>query len=276
MNQAKRAILVVSFGTTIRETRQANIDVLETEIQRQYPQWEVRRAFTSGMVRARILEEEGVRIDPPATALENLRREGFTEVIVQPTHIIPGEEYDRLTAAMEPFRTAGAFSSFRLGRPLLCCAGPEPERPDDYRIAVEALKAQLPDFAAEDDCRVILMGHGTGHRSDHCYDLLQSRLDAAGLPVFTATVEGSRTFEDALVWLERSRANKVGLMPFMLVAGDHALNDMAGAEPDSWRSRLQSLGYRVESCLCGLGENPAFRRIYLQHVAEAGDYCGCD
>ena len=272
----KKAILVVSFGTTIRETRQANIDVLEQEIQTAYPDREIRRAFTSGMVRAKIYEEEGLRIDPPAAALENLRRDGFEDVIVQPTHIIPGDEYDRLTAAMEPFRAAGAFPSFRLGRPLLCCAGPEPEKPDDYRIAVEALKAQLPDFSAGESCRVILMGHGTGHRSDHCYDLLQSRLDAAGLPVFTATVEGSRTFEDALAWLQSEPVQRVVLMPFMLVAGDHALNDMAGEEPDSWQSRLQSLGYRVESCLRGLGENPAIRRIYLQHIAEAGDYCGCD
>ena len=272
----KKAILVVSFGTTIRETRQANIDVLEQEIQTAYPDREIRRAFTSGMVRAKIYEEEGLRIDPPAAALENLRRDGFEDVIVQPTHIIPGDEYDRLTAAMEPFRAAGAFPSFRLGRPLLCCAGPEPEKPDDYRIAVEALKAQLPDFSAGESCRVILMGHGTGHRSDHCYDLLQSRLDAAGLPVFTATVEGSRTFEAALAWLQSEPVQRVVLMPFMLVAGDHALNDMAGEEPDSWQSRLRADGYRVESCLRGLGENPAIRRIYLRHIAEAGDYCGCD
>ena len=94
----KKAILVVSFGTTIRETRQANIDVLEQEIQAAYPDREIRRAFTSGMVRAKIYEEEGLRIDPPAAALENLRRDGFEDVIVQPTHIIPGDEYDRLTA----------------------------------------------------------------------------------------------------------------------------------------------------------------------------------
>ena len=272
----KKAILVVSFGTTIKETRQANIDVLEQEIQAAYPDREIRRAFTSGMVRAKIYEEERLRIDPPAAALENLRWDGFGDVIVQPTHIIPGDEYDRLTAAMEPFRVAGAFSSFRLGRPLLCCAGPEPEKPDDYRIAVEALKSQLPDFSAGDGCRVILMGHGTGHRSDHCYDLLQSRLDAAGLPVFTATVEGGRTFEAALAWLQSEPVQRAVLMPFMLVAGDHALNDMAGDEEDSWQRRLQSLGYRVESCLCGLGENPAIRRLYLRHIAEAGDYCGCD
>ena len=134
----KKAILVVSFGTTIKETRQANIDVLEQEIQAAYPDREIRRAFTSGMVRAKIYEEERLRIDPPAAALENLRRDGFGDVIVQPTHIIPGDE------------------------------------------------------------------------------------------------------------------------------------------EDSWQRRLQSLGYRVESCLCGLGENPAIRRIYLRHIAEAGDYCGCD
>ena len=267
--QEKKAILVVSFGTTVAETRRANIDVLEQEIQATCPEWEVRRAFTSGMVRAKIAAEEGVRIDPPAEALDRLRRDGFRDVIVQPTHIIPGDEYDRLTMAMRPFLEERVFASLQLGRPLLYYEGAGPGQPDDYQIAVEALKKQLPAFSPEDNGRVVLMGHGTGHVSDSCYDLLQERIEAAGLPVFTATVEGSRTVEDALAWLGREKARRVVLMPFMLVAGDHAMNDMAGEEPDSWQSRLSEAGYQVESYLCGLGENPAFRRIYLQHVKDA-------
>jgi len=271
MSQGKRAILAVSFGTAVTETRIANIDALEKEIRENFPGWEVRRALTSGMVRAKIAAEEGLRIDPPAVALERLGREGFTEVIVQPTHIIPGDEYDRLTAAMEPFRRVGIFTSLKIGRPLLYHGGTE-GLPDDYLIAVDALRAQLPAFTSSDRSRVVLMGHGSGHVSDHCYDLLQERIEAAGLPVFIATVEGSRTFEDALEWLKFEGAQRVALMPFMLVAGDHAMNDMAGAEADSWQSRLNEAGYQVESYMRGLAENPAFRRIYLQHILEATEF----
>jgi sirohydrochlorin cobaltochelatase len=274
MSQDKKAILVVSFGTAVPETRTANIDGLENEIRDHFPGWEVRRAFTSGIVREKIAADEGLWIDPPAAALGRLGRDVFREVIVQPTHIIPGDEYDRLTAAMEPFRRAGVFSSLKLGRPLLYYEGMEPEQPDDYWIAVEALRPQLPEFSPAHWGRVVLMGHGSGHISDRCYDLLQERLEAAGLPVFTATVEGSRTFEDALRWLADEGARQVVLMPFMLVAGDHAMNDMAGCEEDSWQSRLSAAGYQVETRLHGLGENQAFRRIYRQHVMEAAEFKG--
>jgi len=143
--------------------------------------------------------------------------------------------------------------------------------PDDYRAAVEALCAQLPIFTPEERGHIILMGHGSEHAADRCYDLLQQRLDAAGLPVFTATVEGSRTFEAALDWLKAEEARRVVLMPFMLVAGDHAINDMAGAEKDSWQNRLREAGYQVNSNLRGLGENSAFRKIFVEHARAAMD-----
>ena len=276
----KKALLVVSFGTSVPETRQANIDVLEKELQTAYPGWEMRRAFTSKTVRARIAAEEGIVIDSVQEAMERLCRDGFDEVLVQPTHIIPGEEYDRLIEAMTQFYHTGAFANLKLGRPMLCHEGLAEGQPDDFQIAVDALRSQLPACGDGERTRVILMGHGSGgHVADCCYDVFQQRLDAAGLPVFTATVEGSRTFEAAIEWLEREQAERVVLMPFMLVAGDHALNDMAGPEEDSWQSQLTEAGYRVESVLRGLGENPAFRRIYLQHVAEAlpfGEATGCD
>ncbi len=269
-HSGKKALLVVSFGTSVIETRKANIDVLENEIQAAYPDWTVRRAFTSKTVRARIAADEGLIIDSAQEALERLKQEGFSEVLVQPTHIIPGEEYDRLTEAMMQFHQAGAFASLKLGRPILCQEGSVAGQVDDFMVAVQALQTQLPFCDDIEQTRVVLMGHGSGgHVADRCYDLLQERLDAAGLPVFTATVEGGRTFEAAVEWLEREQAQRVVLMPFMLVAGDHALNDMAGPDEDSWQSQLTEAGYRVESILQGLGENPAFRKIYLQHVAEA-------
>ena len=280
IKNAKKAILAVSFGTSVVATRVANIDLLERELQVAYPEYEVRRAFTSKTVRARIAAEEGIKVDSAQEALERLQQEGFDEVLVQPTHIIPGEEYDRLTEAMMQFHQSSAFASLKLGRPILCQEGNVHGQVDDFMIAVEALQTQLPVCADADRTRVILMGHGSGgHVADRCYDLLQERLEAAGLPVFTATVEGARTFEEAVEWLEREQAQRVVLMPFMLVAGDHALNDMAGPEEDSWQSQLTEAGYRVEAVLRGLGENPAFRKIYLQHVAEAvpfAETAACD
>ena len=268
MNAGKKAILAVSFGTAVPATRVATIDVLENDMRTSFPDWEVRRTFTSGTVRAKIVAEEGLWTDPPAGALGRLGHDQFREVIIQPTHIIPGDEYDRLTATLERFHQAGIFGSLKLGRPLLCSEGSS-GRPDDYNIAVEALRAQLPEFSSTDAARVVLMGHGSGHVSDRCYDVLQDRFEAAGLPVFTATVEGSRTFGDALEWLQRSGAGRVVLMPFMLVAGAHAINDMAGPAEDSWQSRLIAAGYQVEPYLRGLGENPAFRQIYIRHIREA-------
>ena len=272
MLKAKQAILVVSFGTAVAKTRMANIDALENEIQEHFPDWQVHRAFTSGKVRAKISAQEGIPVDPPAMALERLYRAGVENVIVQPTHVIPGDEYDRLTGAMESFRQDRAFASLKLGRPLLFWGGAIPGEPNDYRIAVNALRTQLMDFSPEDRGRVILMGHGSGHVADCCYDRLQEHLEAANLPVFTATVEGKRTMEDALAWLEREQAKRVVLMPFMLVAGDHALNDMAGDEPDSWKNRLIAAGYTVETYLKGLGENPDFRKIYRQHIMESSAF----
>lgn len=266
---SKKAILAVSFGTTAPETRKANIDALENELAATFPGWELRRAFTSKTVRVRMLEE-GLCVDSPEAALKKLADEGFSEVLIQPTHIIPGEEYDRLCDSIQPFAKAGCFAVLKMGRPLLYHEGENQSEPDDYSIAAEALKTQLPHA----EQRVILMGHGTGHLADRCYDILQERIESAGLPVFVATVEGSRTFEAAMNWLKHEGVGKVTLMPFMLVAGDHAMNDMAGDETDSWRSRLQSAGYEVETYLHGLGENAEFRRIYAQHLRMAEPMVG--
>ena len=262
---AKKAVLVVSFGTAVAKTRVANIDILEREIALEFSGWEVRRAFTSGQVRTKINKEEGLKTDSTKEALQKLAAEGFDEVLVQSTHIIPGEEYERMLEEIKPFCQAGYFSSIKLGRPLLFYSGTELGQPDDYRIAVEALRTQLPEPCG----RVVLMGHGTCHEADGCYDLLQNRIEAASLPVFTATVEGGRTFEAAVKWLEKTNAGQVTLMPFMLVAGDHVLNDMAGTQAGSWQSCLRSAGWRTLSYLHGLGENPAFRRIYAEHLRSA-------
>ena len=126
--------------------------------------------------------------------------------MIQPTHIIPGEEYDRLVAAVKPFWQMGALASLKLGRPLLSYEGNEPGEPDDYRIAAAALKGQLPTYSPEEAGRIILMGHGSGHMADKCYDLLQERIELEGLPAFVATVEGSRTFDAAQEWLKNEGA----------------------------------------------------------------------
>lgn len=266
----KKALLVVSFGTTVTATRRANIDALETTLAEEFPEYELRRSFTSAIVREKMLAEEGIWTDSPDIALQRLADAGFDEVLIQPTHIIPGEEYDRLRSSIRPFATAGTFGILKMGRPLLYHEGKKTGESDDYQLVVAALQDQLPTNGK----RTILMGHGSGHLADRCYDILQERFSAAGLTVFVATVEGSRTFEAALQWLRTEKVDSVNLMPFMLVAGDHAMNDMAGVAEDSWKSRLEFAGYAVEVCLRGLGENAAIRRIYLEHLRAA--HCFAD
>ena len=261
----KKAILTVSHGTAAPRARAASIDILEKEIASEFPDREVRRAFTSAHVRARIVAVEGLKIDSTEDALQKLIDEGFVEVWIQPTHVIPGDEYGSILDSIQPFRRSGHFRSLKFGRPLLYYDGKTPSQPDDYRMAVEALRTQLP----EQNGKVLLLGHGTGHEADSCYDLLQARIEELDLPMFIATMEGSRTFAAAAEWLEKTGARQVTLMPFMLVAGGHVLKDMAGPKADSWQNRLQAAGWETEPYLHGLGENPAFRRIYIEHVKSA-------
>jgi sirohydrochlorin cobaltochelatase len=258
--ESKKGILVVSFGTSYADTRKVTIEACEEKIAASFPDYEVRRAFTSKMIIKKLKERDNLEIDYPEEALNKMKEDGFTEVIVQPLHIIPGIEYEEVLAVVDNFKES--FKEITVGRPVLYGM-------EDYETAVEALKQQLPEL--NEDQAVILMGHGTSHPANACYSCLQSVLADEGLNVFVGTVEGYPEIDHIIAKLKENKIKEVTLMPYMVVAGDHASNDMAGDEDDSWKSILEEEGFVVKIYLHGLGENPGYQDIYVQRVQDCID-----
>lgn len=265
----KKAILVVSFGTSYPTTLTLNIEAVESRIREAFSEYEVRRAFTSRMVIKRLAERDGMQIDNELQALKRLQEEGYQEVYIQPLHVVPGAEYDKIKTLVAHYAHAQekAFTKIRLGRPLLYCTG-QAGHPDDYEIAIKALAAQLPESTSAH--AVVLMGHGGMHPANAAYAVLQLKLEDAGLTnVFVYTVEGYPSLPWIIAKLQQQQVKKVTLMPFLLVAGDHATNDMAGDEEDSAKSQLVAAGFEVEVYFHGLGENTAIQDIYVAHLRSA-------
>ncbi len=253
----KKGILVVSFGTSYEETRKTCIESVETKIAQEFLWFDVRRAFTSNMIINKLKSRDNIIVDTPHEALIKMRDEKFNEVIVQPLHIIPGKEYGDIVETVREFDNS--FDKLILGRPLLTLV-------KDYKIAVNALKHQLPELSQ--DKAVLLMGHGTYHPANACYSCLQNVINDENLNVYVGTVKGYPEIEHIIPKLKKAKIKKVVLMPFMLVAGDHAKNDLAG-EKDSWKSLLQKEGFEVEVYMHGLGENPKYQDIYVKHIRDA-------
>jgi sirohydrochlorin cobaltochelatase len=262
----KKAVLVVSFGTTYTDTRKVTIEAVENKIRAAFPDYELRRAFTSRIVIKRLADREGLKVDTETQALERLKADGYTDVIIQPLHIEAGEEYEKLRKAV--YNYDQAFAKIALGRPLLYYTGQEGEKSDDYGIVIRALQKQLPQPGPQD--AVALMGHGGVNPANTAYAALQLKLEDAGLKnVFVFTVEGYPAVENLMAKLKKNKIRTVTLMPFMLTAGDHVHNDMAGNEADSFKSRLLKAGFQVKTYIHGLGENAGIQDIYVQHVKDA-------
>ena len=220
----EKAVLVVSFGTTHLDTLEKTIQAIEWDIAGRMPGRVQRRAFTSGMILRRLADREGLCIDDVPRALERLAAEGFADVVLQPTHIMNGDEFDKLCAQAEPFRAK--FARMAFGRPLLTTL-------EDYRDLAAALTKILPQ--AEADTAHVFMGHGTEHYANAAYCQLEYMLhDGGRTDAVLGTVEGYPGLEEVFRRLgERETVRKVVLHPLMVVAGDHAKNDLAGDEPES-------------------------------------------
>lgn len=260
----KRAIVVVSFGTTYIDALKTCIEPIEKAIAESFTSYAVYRAFTSVFVRGR-LAQSGIASDSLPEVLERLCREGYEKVVVVPTHIIEGEEYrNKVSMVAEEYRPR--FARLVVGRPLLSCCD-EKNCPIDYRDVVEALRSQFP--ALESDEVIVLMGHGSNCAQDSVYPCLQETFDACGLNVLVGVMEkGDLLSLDYVMKRIRAMGNvkKVYLVPFLLVAGCHVEKDMTG--DDSWQMQLQDAGYQVISYLHGLGENEAIRALYVKRVRE--------
>lgn len=254
-----KALLAVSFGTTHEDTLEKNIAAIERDLAAAFPERTLRRAFTSGMVLRRWKKERGVEIDDVPAALERLAGEGYTDLLLQPTHVVNGEEYHKMLQQAEPFRDR--FDRLAVGAPLLTAAA-------DYLDLGRALMEVLPPKAEER--AVLYMGHGSEHQANSAYALMEYAFhDLGRSDVIVGTVEGYPDFEAALRRLkERPAVKEVELRPLMTVAGDHAKNDLAGEEEDSWKNILEGMGYRVSCVLTGLGEYPQVRALFVDHARK--------
>lgn len=260
MADCKRAIVVTSFGTSYNENRAKTIEAIERQTAEEFPGWDIRRAFTSRMIIKKILERDGERIDYISDAMERLVSEGYGQVVVQPTHIMNGTEYDDVVRIVADH--CGNIPVLRMGKPLLTTT-------EDYDELVEALEKSLLKEVADDEA-LVLMGHGSEHYANATYSQLQIKLWLAGHDdVFVTTVEGYPEFDDTIRLMEGCGKKKAVLFPLMVVAGDHANNDMAGDEDDSLKSVLESHGYEVRCIVRGMGEYPEFRELFMDHIRDA-------
>ncbi len=256
---AKKVMLVVSFGTSYNDNRELSIGAIEKSIATAYPDYEVRRAFTSQIIIDKLAKRDGTHVDTVDEAMRRIVADGVTHLVIQPTTIMAGYEYTDIVTVAN--RYSDQFTSFAIGSPLLTTD-------DDFQRVAKAITDNTARYAG-DDTAVIFMGHGTSAPSNDVYAKLDGVLKAGYKNYFVGTVEGSPTLEDVVAEATRAAVKKVVLQPFMVVAGDHATNDMAGDEPDSWKSTFTKAGFEVETLLEGIGQNPQIQQLYVEHAKAA-------
>ena len=257
MHKTKTAVLAVSFGTTVPEAIKANIATLEASLGRALTDCTVFRAFTSSFIR-KALAKKGAAVPSTDEALASIREAGFRTVLVVPTHVLAGSEFEKVAASCHKF--AYDFDELRMAKPLLSDF-------EDHRRALEAVSAEIPRKQGE---ALVLMGHGTSHPVDIAYAALNFEAIQMGMDdVYVATVEGYPSIQQTIERLQRDGFTRVCLAPFMLVAGNHAQNDMAGDGPDSWKSLCEGAGFDVRCIMRGLGEYEQIRSIYVDHALKA-------
>ena len=263
----KDAILVMSFGTTYKDSRAKTIEATVKAIQAAHPGVKVELAFTSHIIVDRIKEKEGIDIPTPEAALKQLKKDGYTRVALCSLDVIPGMEYAYDKAIFNEYKND--FKKMTLGTTLMYWQGQEEQR-DDVAETLKALSTQFPKVA--DNEAILVMAHGTPHPANAYYAVIQDGIDKMNLKnTFIYTVEGWPSLEDIIPQLKAKGIDTVTLMPMMMVAGDHANNDMAGDEPDSHKSVLESEGFKVKTYIHGLGENKAIRDLFVDRANEAWD-----
>ena len=251
------AVLVVSFGTSYNDSRKKTIEEIEKTIAGHFHGYEFHRAFTSRVIINILKKRDSISIDGVSEAMERLLNQGIKRVLVQPTHVMSGFEYDDVVAEVTPY--ADKFDSFKVGSPLLVSDA-------DYDEVVSIITGETKDYDAEGTA-VVFMGHGTEHEANATYAKLQQHLTAAGHEnYFIGTVEATPSLDDVLALVRDSGAKKVVLLPLMIVAGDHANNDMAGDDEDSWKSAFERAGFEVECVLRGLGQYAGIQDMFVEHV----------
>lgn len=277
-------LLAVSFGTSYNDSRVEDIKGIEDALQEAYPDWSVRRAFTSQIIINHIQARDGECIDNMDQALERAVKNNVKNLIVQPTHLMHGAEYDELVKAVERYQDK--FESVKVSEPLLGEVGSDASAINSDKEAVaKAVTAQAVetagydslDAAKEDGTAFVFMGHGTSHTAKVSYSQMQTQMQVLGYDnVFIGTVEGEpeeTSCEAIIEAVKNAGYKKVILRPLMVVAGDHANNDMAGEDEGSWKSLFENSGFfeQVDVQIAGLGGIEAIQQIYVDHTAAVID-----
>lgn len=274
-------ILVVSFGTSFNDSRVQDIKGIEDAIQTANPDWSVRRAFTAQIIINHVQARDGEQIDNMEQALERAVKNGVKNLVVQPTHLMHGAEYDELMEVVEAYKDK--FESVKVAEPLLGEVGKDATviNADKEAVAKAVVDASIKEAgftdvntSKEEGTAFVFLGHGTSHTAKVSYSQMQTQMKELGYEnMFIGTVEGEpeeTSCEEVIKAVSEAGYKKVVLRPLMVVAGDHANNDMAGAEEDSWASMFEASGKfeSVESQITGLGGIDAIQKIYVEHTAN--------
>ncbi len=262
----EKELLVVSFGTSFNDSRRLTIGGIEAAVAEAFADYDVRRAFTAQIVIDHVERRDGVHIDNLTEALDRAVANGVKTLVVQPTHLMHGFEYDDVMAELAEY--ADAFENgISVGEPLLTSD-------EDFDRVADILIDLLKDYD-DGETALVYMGHGTEHEANAVYAKMQDVFaDKGAENYYVGTVEAAPSVDDVLAAIEGKGYKRVVLRDMMVVAGDHANNDMAGDEEDSWKSIFTAAGYDVECVLEGLGQVPAIQQIYVEHAQKAVEAAG--
>lgn len=261
-NIGDNELLVLSFGTSYNDSRRLTIGAIEGDLEKAFPDFSVRRGFTANIIIDHVQRRDNILIDDVDAALERAVNNGVKNLVVQPTHLMHGLEYDELVKEVGNY--SDAFDQVVFGEPLL-------NSDDDFARVEKAITEWTASYD-DGETAICFMGHGTEADSNEVYQKMQDLLTKDGYTnYFVGTVEAEPSLDDVLAKVQAGNYKRVVLEPLMVVAGDHANNDMAGDEDGSWKKTFEDAGYEVECLLRGLGENEDIRAIYVDHAKAAID-----
>lgn len=256
----EKELLAASFGTSYQDTRCRTIGAIEEELERAFPEYSVRRGFTSRMIINRVKTRDQIAIDSLEEALKRAADNKVRHLIVQPTHMMDGFEYTALVNKVEEY--SHQFEQTTVGKPLLSSE-------EDFQAVIQALTEETEEYD-DGETAFCFMGHGTEAQANQVYGKLQEMFRTAGHEnYFIGTVEAEPALEEVLAQVKKGPYKRSVLQPLMIVAGDHVNNDMAGEEEGSWKKAFEEAGYEVSCILRGLGELEKIRRIFIKHAKEA-------
>lgn len=258
----EKELLVVSFGTSFNDSRRLTIGAIEDAIEKAFPEYAVRRGFTSQIIIDHVAKRDGEIIDNMQEALDRAVDNGVKTLVVQPTHLMNGLEYEEMSEAIAQY--SDAFEQISIGQPLLTSD-------EDFQAVAKAITEATADYD-DGETAIVFMGHGTEAESNGVYAKMQQVLTDGGYAhYYVGTVEATPSLDDVLEAVKQGSYKRVVLRPLMVVAGDHANNDMAGDEDDSWKTTFEKAGYEVVCEVEGLGALEAVQQLYVEHAQAAVD-----